>query len=71
MQRLDEGHAIEEVDEFLGVHVRSAQKWKARRDSPSRGMKLASTLLSNTIGHLVSNVVRTRTQPGGTGLEFP
>ena len=71
MQRLDEGNSIEEVTEFLGVHVRSVQKWKARRDRPSRWMKLASTRGCKTIDHRVLATVGTRTQPGRTGLEFP
>lgn len=29
---LQEGHSAEEVAEFLGIHIRTVQKWKARHD---------------------------------------
>lgn len=32
IQRLHEGLSTDEVAEFLGVHIRTVQKWKARHD---------------------------------------
>ncbi len=30
IERLHHGHSTNDVGEFLGVHLRTAQKWKAR-----------------------------------------
>lgn len=32
IDRLHDGHSTKAVAEFLGVHVRTAQKWKARHE---------------------------------------
>lgn len=32
IQRLHDGHSTQEVADFLGVHVRTVQKWKAHHD---------------------------------------
>jgi transposase len=32
IERLHDGHSTKEVAEFLGVHLRTVQKWKARHD---------------------------------------